>query len=273
MFDIILRLLLPDNRIKRTQKWPKLISTRGITFTGISQEKANHLKKLLEVESAIVSLSNTDFDDSAPHPDNGKKPFMVLGVVKDSDGKQLAGLTIEAYDKDMQSEELLDKYTTDVKGEYQIIYFTHQFRRAEIGTADIILKVKGIDSSTLVTSDVLFNAPQEAIINLVVSSAFEQSPSEWEQRHNIIKPLRKNAEVVDLTDEDLEFISREAEIAPEHLLYQRFDAHQTGLIENSYLPDNLTGFFISIYIMQIDFIQMSKMYKHQGISILLSHLM
>jgi hypothetical protein len=158
-------------------------------------------------------------------------PFIVQGTVSLADGSALADVLVRAFDRDMRSEELLGEQTTNAPGFYRISYSTEQFRRAEKGSADLVVRVydqtdaiAGINLVELAATDIFFNAPPVATLDVTVPAAAYRGPSEWERHQATIMPLREGIEVAALTDEDLDFLAREAEIATEHLRHLRQDA-------------------------------------------------
>ncbi len=157
--------------------------------------------------------------------------FIVQGTVSSTDGSALPDALVRAFDRDMRHEEFLGAQATKAQGFYQISYTPGQFRRAEKGSADLVVRVYRQTDATasvnlveVAASEILFNAPPVATIDVTVPAAAYRGPSEWERHHATILPLRETVEVAALTDEDLEFLSRETEITIEHLRHLRQDA-------------------------------------------------
>ncbi|TVQ06948.1 MAG: hypothetical protein EA361_18945 [Bacteroidetes bacterium] len=261
LFNTLGKLLVPEEMRQQKRALLRLLSTRGITLMGLTTDKAHLLKKLLQSKWLIVTVIDPSHaeekpgkpddekpkpidgpndppqDDTPdgnnnqppdtpyfPEPGDGKNEFMVSGTVYLDDGRPLPGVLVRAYDKDMRSEEILGEILTDKQGNYQIVYYEHQFSRAEKGTADLIIRVYSPQALLAESPDILFNAPPHAVIDIYVPADYQKAPSEWERYHAIIKPLRQEVEVADLTDDDLEFLSREAEISSGHLHSLRLDA-------------------------------------------------
>lgn len=160
-----------------------------------------------------------------------EEPFIVQGTVSLADGSALAEVRVRASDRDMRSEEFLGEQTTNAQGFYRITYTPDQFRRAEKGSADLVVRVLSAATdenpenfTEIAVSDTLFNAPPIATIDVTVPASAYQGPSEWERHHVVITPLRETVTVAELTDNDLDFLSRETEIAIEHLRHLRQDA-------------------------------------------------
>src|SRR3990172_12726676 len=91
-----------------------------------------------------------------------KKENFVLGRVADRLNRPLANLIVQAFDRDMRSEELLGEYITDRDGKYEIGWSHSQLSGRGKKTADIVIKVLTPEKKTLLfTSDmdaVRFNA-------------------------------------------------------------------------------------------------------------------
>src|SRR5205823_3588166 len=107
--------------------------------------------------------------------------LVVQGQVRQADGSPLPGITVVAVDRDLRGEETLGRASTDQNGHYEIRYTSNQFARAEKGTADLIVRVLDVAGSILAASPAVFNAPQTATIDIVVSHAIPGSPSEYER--------------------------------------------------------------------------------------------
>lgn len=157
-------------------------------------------------------------------PPIGGPSFTVSGNIYQADGRPLAGVMVRAFDRDMRSEEFLGEQTTEGDGFYMILYYASQFKRAEKGSADLLIRVYDANGRELAASDILFNAPPEAVIDLTVPASAYHIPSEWERLHAEIAPLREAVAVHELTDDDLDFLSKEAGIHLEQLSFLRQDA-------------------------------------------------
>ncbi len=137
----------------------------------------------------------------------------VYGVVRDAQGDLLQGVTVEASDRDLRSEQALGQSQTDRQGYYQIQYFTRQFRKRERGSADLIVKAFSAEGSLLVASPVLFNAPPDAEVNLTIPAEMLQPPTLFDRIGRALPPLPEGLKVEDLEEnqrhQDLSFLSGE----------------------------------------------------------------
>src|SRR4051812_33680192 len=101
-----------------------------------------------------------------PNQTETRKDNVVLGRVADKLSRPLANLVVQAFDRDMRSEEFLGECVTDGDGKYKIAWSHDQLKAPENKTADISIKVFTRENRTpLFASDVddtRFNAsPRE----------------------------------------------------------------------------------------------------------------
>jgi len=91
-----------------------------------------------------------------------KKENLVLGRIVDLRNRPLADLIVQAYDRDMRSEELLGESVTDREGKYEITWQHSQLSGRGKKEADLVMKVLTREKKTqLYESDmdsVRFNA-------------------------------------------------------------------------------------------------------------------
>jgi hypothetical protein len=141
----------------------------------------------------------------------------VRGIVRDASGSPLPGVVVRAYDRDLRRRELLGEAQTNEEGNYQIRYVAERYKRAEADGPDLQIQAFGSDAldRLLAESAVMFNAGNEVTIDLTVATATEES-SEFDIHLVKVMPLLKgqaddggDLRVVDLTDEDIDFIVEE----------------------------------------------------------------
>ncbi len=143
--------------------------------------------------------------------------FSVRGTVLDADGKAAIGVRVQAYDRDLRSEELLGQTTTDLNGSYIIHYGPGQFARAEKKFADLSVKVLDRNGKTPLYSpgfdDILFNAPPAARVNINLPPAPDATGVEYEIVLRCIKPLLNGTDIHALDENDrhrdISFLARE----------------------------------------------------------------
>lgn len=151
--------------------------------------------------------------------------WVVRGMIRDGAGHALPGVIIRAFDRDLRRRELLGEARTDDGGNYEIRYTPKRYARAEAGGPDLQIHAYDPDAPDrlLVESAVLFNAGNDAIIDLTVATQTERS-SEFEIHLAKIMPLLKgqaddggDLRVVDLTDKDIDFIVEETGLSGDRL--------------------------------------------------------
>ncbi|MGH9755501.1 MAG: neuraminidase-like domain-containing protein [Blastocatellia bacterium] len=136
---------------------------------------------------------------------------VVLGVVRRSDTTPVEGALVRAFDVDFRSEELLGEDITDSEGRYSIAYSAERFAGAEKDTADLLIRV--FDRSggkALAESSILFNAPREAAVDLVVEALRR---SEYEKHMALVERLAGSVSPADFTQDDLFFLRGETRIS------------------------------------------------------------
>jgi len=136
---------------------------------------------------------------------------------------------VRAFDKDLRSEEPLGQAITIDGGSYHITYSPDLFRRADKNRADLIVRVFGQKGLLLATSDILFNAPAIATIDLTVSPPTIPL-SEYEQHLVDLTPVLENVSLTELTDEDVAFLAGETGIDKQHINILRQAAQLTHAI-------------------------------------------
>ena len=101
-------------------------------------------------------------------PDEPTQRLIVRGTVSYPDTSPAAGLTVIAFDKDIEGEDRLGEATTDAAGAYQITYSAAQFRRSknEGRGADVFLRVYSAKHELLFQSDTVGNAPADLRVDV-----------------------------------------------------------------------------------------------------------
>ena len=154
-----------------------------------------------------------------------KKENIVLGRVTDRLNRPLANLTVQAYDRDMRSEELLGECVTDRDGKYEIGWSHSQLSGRGKKTADLAIKVITREKKTLLfTSDidaVRFNASPREEINITIETAIEPEVVEYDYILKQVTFLAGQVAITDLRESkehrDITFLSKETEIPAEKI--------------------------------------------------------
>lgn len=166
---------------------------------------------LWNVESGTTEIViECDLPQEQPQPNPRRQ---VGGKVMFADGFPSSGLLVTAFDRDLRAEQELGKSRTDKHGAYLIYYSEDQFRNAEAGGADLIVKAFAADGSLLAASAVLFNAAPIAELDLTIPAEAQAPPPLFEKIGNAIVPLLENVKVQELDEDnkhqDVSFLSGE----------------------------------------------------------------
>ncbi len=168
---------------------------------------------------------------SPAQPPPPKPPgFVVKGHVSQADDSRVVGHTVRALDKDMRTEQLLGEDVTDKNGRYEIEYAADKFRRAEKGSADLIVRVLSKDGRVLAASPVIFDAGAEETVDLTLDTAATPLPSEYERLLNKLKPYLQDTPLIDLTEEDIKFLQGATGIDPLRIVYLMLAARRSAKI-------------------------------------------
>ena len=147
-----------------------------------------------------------------PAMDSGQE-YTVSGTVYLEDGRAAGNFFVQAFDKDLRSEQFLGEGMTDKKGHYQITYTSEAVIRAERGSADVFIKVFNDKNRPAGTSDIVFNAPQKATIDFKIAAGAVESLSEFEWIRQAVSPLLSDIPVTKLDESgkhrDISFLSGE----------------------------------------------------------------
>ncbi|MBK6796742.1 MAG: hypothetical protein IPG76_08100 [Acidobacteria bacterium] len=166
-----------------------------------------------ERTAATLNRFIEELGSQGGQPAEAEQEFEVKGTVRYVNGFPARGLTVSAFDRDLRSEQLLGQAATDAKGLYLIKYVSRQFRKSEKGSADLVVKVTAPDGAQMVASEVLFNAPISAVVDLNIPVEARQTPSLFEQIQMMVDPLLEGLKVADLEEDgrtrDLTFLSGE----------------------------------------------------------------
>jgi hypothetical protein len=192
------------------------------------EQFSNEIEITGEIDEVTLKKINSLIDkdkDNDNDKDDGKgtgkggsnqpKPekYRVKGHCYDTSEKSLARALVKAYDRDLRSEELLGQTKTDAKGYYEIWYTPAKFSKAEIGTADVVVKIENTDGRVLVQSPIYFNASKDVTIDVKIGGGQILGPSEYEQLVNELTPLLQGLTLTDLKEDkefqDVTFLSSE----------------------------------------------------------------
>lgn len=207
---------------------------REQTYNDITQRVVG----IFQEESRLPITGDVDEPTAAAFNRLLKALFVVRGNVRLMDNTPVPNVTVQAFDRDLRSRELLGQTTTNINGYYEIFYTRNQFIRAEKQTADLIVVavepiLRGMvaRSRTLAESATLFNAPRIAKVNLAIAANLFQPLSEYVRLIQTLGDLLVNVTIpgndqptlidklADLKEDDLDFLFHETNIELEKLQF------------------------------------------------------
>ena len=191
-----------DARIEQTEIAKKLFGPTT-ERTVILFQREHVLRATAEVDERTAMAINAAVDAL------GLERFTVSGHIRQPDGSPFAMVRVAAIDKDLRHEQPLGEATTDESGHYMILYASDQFRRAEKRSADLVVRVLSAEGLELGVSDILFNAPPRATIDMVVAPPQESRLSEYERLLTALSPVLEGLRPAELTEEDISFLLKE----------------------------------------------------------------
>ena len=151
----------------------------------------------------------------------GEQEFVVRGLTLDQGGSPVAGVIVAAFDRDLRNEQTLGQVIVGDDGRFEIRYSAEQFRNPEKSNADLVVKAAAEDGSLLVSSAVLFNAPQIAEVNLTIPGEKLSPLSEFEKIEREVEPHLEGLAVVKLEEneifQDVSFLAGETGIPAERI--------------------------------------------------------
>jgi hypothetical protein len=181
-----------DWTTKLVSIWQEQLADRfQLTANGdVDQATANALNKLL------AELGATDSGPPA------QSQYRVYGTIRDNLQRPLVGAAVQAFDKDIRSEQPLGKpVTTDKSGGYTIDYARDQFASTDKDAADVIVRVYDANNKLLKESDTHFNAAHELRVDLDLSERPYSGLSEFEVALAAIRPFVGEVPLSQLTDD------------------------------------------------------------------------
>jgi hypothetical protein len=172
-----------------------------------------------EVQTGLSKASGERMPAASDEIDktfSGVPKYSVEGTARWAGNLPANGITISAFDRDLRSEQLLGQCPTDPQGFYRITYSANQFKKAGIGSADLVVKALTSDGSPLAVSDIFFNAPPHAKIDLLISDDRGRAPALFERIGLALEPLLEGVGIADLEEnqahQDLTFLCGETSL-------------------------------------------------------------
>ena len=140
-------------------------------------------------------------------PTTSDKQLSVQGVVTDASGVAAVGLDLEAWDRSVAGESLLGVATTGADGRYAVTYETAALSGKP--AADLLVRavIAGRSRSVVAESDTLFQAPQYAIVDLVVERADVPAAPEFGRLLAQVNPLLGDRTLGDVDARGVDYLA------------------------------------------------------------------
>lgn len=163
-----------------------------LTSTGVVDERTAK-----RINAEVDALPQPEPEEPRPEPTG----FVVRGQVRQANGDLLVGGTVQAFDRDLRSEQLLGSAKT-LDGRYEIHYTRSQFSKPAKRSADLVMKVLGSGGEELYKTPVHYHAPAELELDISLQGIPYQGPSEWEVLTATLTPLLDGVSPLDLREDE-----------------------------------------------------------------------
>jgi hypothetical protein len=203
----------PEGRYTIAYSLPPNVFRADLRVTVFDTSEQRRAEATIVATKVIEVVNLTVSDDDIIEPTEGR--FIVRGTILLADGKPAQRVTVRAFDKDLRSQQPLGETSTNDSGNYQIPYRKEQFINLEKRTADlVVVALQRIDEEPprfipLATSPTLFNAPSDAVIDLVIGADSLTPVSEYDQLISNITPLLlvSGVAIADLKEDEEEDVA------------------------------------------------------------------
>jgi hypothetical protein len=176
-------------------------SPPGIGVVNLRVVLLDQTGKQLQSSEIIAQASALESIDLIV-PASEQQGARVFGTVRDELGEPLANAPVQAFDRDLRSEQLLGDARTSSQGRYEIRYDGSQFRKAEKQSADLVVKVLDGDGRELHKTSIHFNVPDDFELDITLKGAVYKGPSEWESLSKSLTPLLEDLSPLDVREDD-----------------------------------------------------------------------
>lgn len=151
--------------------------------------------------------------------DNGL--FVVFGTVRNQLQQPLTGAVVEAFDKDIRSEQSLGKAQVAEQGNYKIEYSQRLFADTDKDAADVFLRLYDATGKLLKQTDVVYNAPAQLNVNIYLSTQAYPGISELEQILSTVTPFTGKLSLDGLTEneqiKDISFLTNKTGLTQDRI--------------------------------------------------------
>ena len=140
-------------------------------------------------------------------------PYVVSGVVRETDGTPIANAAVQAFDEDLRALNPLGQQTSGADGSYKIQYTISQLKRLGKTSADLVMKAAAADGSAIAQSPTLFHAPPSAVINLTRGNQPYVGPAELTSVQTTLAPVLGTVTAASLTASDIDYLTSETGVS------------------------------------------------------------
>ena len=178
--------------------------------------------------------------------------YIITGIITPADGAERSGIKVQALERDLPSLErrtgsapqMLGEAIADAEGRFQLTYTLEQFqtgegislfRRSREKNADLSfrvfdragqeLNIKGIEALNREyrSDQIIFNAPTPLDVSIFLDAPREAGTSEYEQLIALIAPVVEDLPLIELSDEDILFLTNELGLEQQRDVQQRIE--------------------------------------------------
>lgn len=192
---------------------------------GLSTRKAV-LEFQQELQLPVTGTVDETTADALQHRGStGPRSYRVLGTVRHPNGQAARKLTVRAFDRDLRQEQALGETAVDGHGFYQIVYTDEQFRGAESGNADLLMRV--FDGQRMLydtpIEKIVFNAPAVTVIDIDLVDGDTRWQSQYEAIVAAVTPLldqvAPDALQEDAKHRDITFLAGETALPSHNIVH------------------------------------------------------
>ncbi|KIO75805.1 hypothetical protein TH53_18480 [Pedobacter lusitanus] len=152
---------------------------------------------------------------------------IVFGKIRNQSNQPLPNLLVQAYDRDMRSEELLGECITAQDGSYEISWKHEQLSGRGRKEADLSMKVLTREKKTVLYAsaiiDTRFNAAASEEINIIIKGKIPAEFIEYDYLYKEVGFLAGKVKQVDLQEneqhQDISFLSGEMNVPAEKIVH------------------------------------------------------
>jgi len=185
-------------------------------------EKPAVRRELNRAERALVAIGTTidrierlveeSTGASRGTAGEGGDQYVVAGKVTQDD-EPVLGVTVRAFDVDLQSTQDLGESQTDAEGRYRITYPATAFQRTERASADVLVQVFDEAGVRIGQSSIEYNVGSKATVDVSIPPGQAIAPTEYERLHMELEDLLGDMSLETLPEAGHTFLARELDLA------------------------------------------------------------